>query len=310
MSCSLTACTSSSSRDSWAFSIITTRYASVASFTSSGTPRSTPMLRVMPAIVSVSMYSRISGPTPLATIRGTACMTSSRVRNGASTVALCAARRVQPQRRLRDQRQRALGADDQLREVVAGRRLHEAAAGADDLAGRQHRLDPEHLVTGHAVLHRAHAARVGGDVATEARAVLARVDGVDQTVGRRDLVELGQRDARAGRSRRGSPRRSRARGSCARRRRRCRPRSGSPRRTAPFRCPARSPATPSLAGQPEDGRDLGGVSRTHDRDGRHRSDAERLVVGVVVGDASPESALSAPTMAPSAASNSSATAIV
>ena len=44
------------------------------------------------AIVSMSMYSRISGPTPLATIAGTAAVTSSSVGNGASTVAWCSGR--------------------------------------------------------------------------------------------------------------------------------------------------------------------------------------------------------------------------
>ena len=100
--------------------------------------------------------------------------------------------RIEPQRRLGDERERALGADDELREVVAGRRLHELAAGADHLAARQHRLEPEHLVAGHAVLHGAHAAGVGGHVAAEARAVLAREDRVDEPVLGRGLRRAGR----------------------------------------------------------------------------------------------------------------------
>ena len=97
---------------------------------------------------------------------------------------------VEPQDRLGDDGEGALGADDQLGEVVAARRLHQLAAGADDLARAQHGLDAEHLVAGDAVLHRPHATRVGGHVATEAGAVLAREDGIDEPVGGGGPVEL------------------------------------------------------------------------------------------------------------------------
>jgi hypothetical protein len=46
----------------------------------------------MAASVSMSMYSRISGPTPLATTLGTAEVTSSSVVNGANTVTAWAGR--------------------------------------------------------------------------------------------------------------------------------------------------------------------------------------------------------------------------
>ena len=69
----------------------------------------------------------------------------------------------------------------ELGEVVAGRRLHELAAGADDLAVGQHDLEPQHVVARDAVLHRAHAAGVGVDVAAEAGASTRR-----GTPGRRD----------------------------------------------------------------------------------------------------------------------------
>ena len=47
---------------------------------------------VITDIVTVSTYSRISGPIPLATIPGTAAVTCSSVANGASTVAWDASR--------------------------------------------------------------------------------------------------------------------------------------------------------------------------------------------------------------------------
>jgi len=103
---------------------------------------------------------------------------------------------IELERGLGDERERALGADDQLRQVVAGRRLDEPAPGADHVAVGQRGFEAEHLMAGHAVLHRAHAARVGGDVAAEAGAVLARVHRVDEPVRSRDLVELAQGDTR------------------------------------------------------------------------------------------------------------------
>ena len=51
-------------------------------------------------------------------------------------------------------------------------------------------------MSGHAVLHGAHATRVGRDVAAEARAVLTRIDRIDELVRRRHLVELVEGDAR------------------------------------------------------------------------------------------------------------------
>ncbi len=56
-------------------------------------------------------------------------------------------------------------------------------------------LEAEHLVAGHAVLHGPHAAGVGGDVAPEAGAVLAREHRVDEPVHGRGGVELVEGDA-------------------------------------------------------------------------------------------------------------------
>ena len=91
--CSASSCTSSSSRGSLRFSITIDEVGERrAAASSSGTPSSRLNRRVMPPIVSTSMYSTMSGPMPLATTRGTACITSSSVRNGARTVAWCAGR--------------------------------------------------------------------------------------------------------------------------------------------------------------------------------------------------------------------------
>ena len=61
------------------------------------------------------------------------------------------------------------GADQQVRQVVADDVLHDLAAGLDDLAGRQHRLEPEHVLLGRAVLERARTAGALGDVAADDR---------------------------------------------------------------------------------------------------------------------------------------------
>ena len=66
------------------------------------------------------------------------------------------------------------GADEQLGQVVTARGLDEFAAGAQHGAVGQHHLEPEHVMAGDAVAHGAHAAGVGGHVAAERGARLAR----------------------------------------------------------------------------------------------------------------------------------------
>ena len=102
--------------------------------------------------------------------------------------------RVQPQGRLGGEGERALRADDELREVVARRGLHELAAGAQHLAGAEHGGEAEHLVAGDAVAHRAHAAGVGGHVAAQAGGALAGEHRVHEAVRLERLVELVERD--------------------------------------------------------------------------------------------------------------------
>ena len=94
---------------------------------------------------------------------------------------------------LGDQRQGAFGADDELGQVVAGGHLGDLAAGPDDLAGRQHRLQPEHVIAGHPVLDRTHSAGVGSDVAADAGGQLARVNRVLQAGADGRGVQVGQR---------------------------------------------------------------------------------------------------------------------
>ena len=101
--------------------------------------------------------------------------------NVASSVACTAGLRHQAQRDLGDDRQRALRADQQLRQVVADDVLHRLRAGADDLAGRQHRFEREHVALGRAVLERARAAGALGDVAADRRLASGWPDRADRT---------------------------------------------------------------------------------------------------------------------------------
>ena len=103
--------------------------------------------------------------------------------------------RVDLQHGLGDDRERSLGTDDELREVVTGRGLDELPARPDDVAVGEDGLEPEHLIARDAVLHRAHAARVRRDVAAERRAVLARIHRIHETQRRERGVELIEADA-------------------------------------------------------------------------------------------------------------------
>jgi hypothetical protein len=74
---------------------------------------------------------------------------------------------------LRGDGQGPLGADEQLREVVAARDLDELPAGPQDGAVGQHHLEPEHVVACHPVADGTHPAGVGGHVPSEGPALLA-----------------------------------------------------------------------------------------------------------------------------------------
>ncbi|VAZ97360.1 hypothetical protein LAUMK35_03658 [Mycobacterium pseudokansasii] len=91
------------------------------------------------------------------------------------------------------QGQGAFRADDELGQVVAGGHLGDLAAGSDDLAGRQHCLQPQHVMAGYAVLDRAHTAGVRADVAADARRQLTWMNHVPQPGIDGRGVQFGQR---------------------------------------------------------------------------------------------------------------------
>ena len=86
------------------------------------------------------------------------------------------------QQALGDDRQRALRADEQVLERQSARVLHLLAADFQHRAVRKNDLQPAHIIACYAVLDRTHAARIGADVAADARGLFARVGRVKQTV--------------------------------------------------------------------------------------------------------------------------------
>ena len=96
---------------------------------------------------------------------------------------------------LADQPERALRADEQPRQVVAGRRLARPRARAQDLAIGADDDEREHVLAHRAVANGRRARRAGGDHAAERR-VSAGVDREEDALGAQRLVELAARDAR------------------------------------------------------------------------------------------------------------------
>ena len=88
-----------------------------------------------------------------------------------------------------------LRSHDELGEVIAAGGLHELPARPDGLTAGEHDLQAEDVMAGDAVLHGAHAPCIGGHVAAERRARLAREDGVDEIVGAHRNIELFERHA-------------------------------------------------------------------------------------------------------------------
>ena len=89
--------------------------------------------------------------------------------------------RVQADRDLRDHGERALGADEQPRQVVARRGLRGAASGADHLPAREHGLEREHVRPHLPVAHGRRSRGVGRGHPPERR-VRARVDREEEAV--------------------------------------------------------------------------------------------------------------------------------
>ena len=102
--------------------------------------------------------------------------------------------RMQPQRQLGDHAERPFRADDEIRQVVAGRRLDRARARADDAAVGEHDLELEHVRAHAAVPHGRRAARIRRRHAAERR-VRARVDREPEAVRAGRRVELRARHA-------------------------------------------------------------------------------------------------------------------
>ena len=103
--------------------------------------------------------------------------------------------RDQPQRDLGDDRQRALGSHEQLRQVVADDVLHRLGAGADDLAGREHRLQRQDVAARGAVLHRARASGALRDVAAQGRDLQAgRIRRIEQPACLDGVLQLAGED--------------------------------------------------------------------------------------------------------------------
>ena len=103
---------------------------------------------------------------------------------------------AQAQGRLGDDAERALRADEEVRQVVAGHVLDRPTAGPDDAAVREHDLEAEDGVAGDAVLHAAQAAGVLGQVAADGADLEAgRVRGIEQAMLRSRTSEVGVDDA-------------------------------------------------------------------------------------------------------------------
>ena len=86
----------------------------------------------------------------------------------------------QAQQAFGDNGQRALRADEQVLERQSARILDLLAADFQHRAVRKDDLQPAHIVACYAVLDRAHTARVGADVAADARGLFARIGRIEQ----------------------------------------------------------------------------------------------------------------------------------
>ena len=106
-------------------------------------------------------------------------------------------RRPQLQHRLGDDAERALGAHEQVLEVVAGVVLLERAQAVPDVAVGQHDLEAHHQVARVAVAQHLHAAGVGREIAADlARALRAEAEREEAVMRRRGLLQRLQDAAR------------------------------------------------------------------------------------------------------------------
>ena len=161
--------------------------------------------------------------------------------------------------------------------------LHDLAAGADDLAGAEHGLDAEDVVAGDAVLHGAHAAGVGVDVAAEAGRVLAGEHRVDEPE-RRELASSSSASVTPGWTTATwfSVSISRICVHAVERLTTMPPCRGMHAPDRPVPAPRAVTGMRELVGVQQDRRHLGGGRREHHGVGLAPVGVERLVVGVVV----------------------------
>ncbi len=166
----------------------------------------------------------------------------ARVRAKATSTAVLSGARQQPQPHRGDDPERALRADQQVLDVVAGDVLADPAAEPGQLARRERDLQAAHPGAGHAVLQRMRAAGVRRDVAADLRLL-----GGARVRGRTAARSRARAAARCASSRR-PPRTSARAPAPARARRAAAPAStprcpASARRRRPARChPRGSPA--------------------------------------------------------------------
>ena len=92
-------------------------------------------------------------------------------------------RRKQFQHRGGDDAERALGADEEVLEVVAGVVLLELVEEVQHAAVGQHDFDPDHEIAGDAIGERVGAAGIGGEVAADGAAALGAERQREQAVG-------------------------------------------------------------------------------------------------------------------------------
>ena len=96
---------------------------------------------------------------------------------------------------LGDDAQGSFASDHQVQEAVAGACLGDCCAEAGDLAARKNDLHGQDVVAGGAVLHGAHAAGVGGDVAAHGSQLLARIRRIQIALSLAVVSQLLEKDA-------------------------------------------------------------------------------------------------------------------
>ena len=138
-----------------------------------------------------SMSSRTAGTTPAATTAPTARAASSTRPVGRRQRPSMRRQRHQPHGDFGQDGQRALRSDQQIGQGVAGDVLHRLRTGAHDLAGRQHRLEGQHVAAGRPVLEGARSAGALGDVAADgAFRQAGRIGRIEQAVRLDRVVQI------------------------------------------------------------------------------------------------------------------------